>query len=78
MTTAAYEAQAVWADGSIAARLNGRISGLAESIRRRQARREALRRLSIVDARTLDDLGMNRMDVNAILCGARRSLSGRA
>jgi hypothetical protein len=37
-----------------------------------------LRRLSIVDARTLDDLGMNRMDVNAILCGARRSLSSRA
>jgi uncharacterized protein YjiS (DUF1127 family) len=78
MTPAAYEAHAVWADGSIAARLNGHISGLAGAIRRRQARREALRRLSIVDARTLDDLGMNRTDVNAILCGAHRSLSPRA
>ena len=78
MTPAGYEAHAVWADGSIAARLNGRIVELAGAIRRRQARREALRRLSIVDARTLDDLGMNRMDVNAILCGARRSLSSRA
>lgn len=72
MTTAAYEAHSVWADGTISARLTDQITRLIGTFRRWQARREALRRLNVVDAHTLDDLGLNRADVNAVLCGAGR------
>lgn len=56
---------------SLTSRLAGLAHRVVRSIDRWQARRQALRQLYSVDARTLNDIGMSRAEITSVIYGGR-------